>query len=76
MSNPSIAVVEKGKIKLTEYTESTYNYEDRFFLQSGCVGFYLTKKELLDLRTVVDYYLNAESITEVKVYVDGEHVAI
>lgn len=76
MSNPGLAVVEKGKIKLTEYAESTYNYEDRFFLQSGCVGFYLTRKELTDLRTVVDYYLHAEDITDVKVYVDGEHVAL
>lgn len=76
MSNRSIAVVQKDNIKLTEYTESTYNYEDRFFIQSGCVGFYVTKKELKDLRTVIDYYLNADEITEVKVYVDGEHVAI
>lgn len=70
------ATVEKGNIKLTEYTDSTYNYEDKLFLQCTCVGFYLTQKELKDLYTVVGYYLNAEDITEVKVSIGGDHVAL
>ena len=70
------ATVEKGNIKLTEYTDSTYNYEDKLFLQCTCVGFYLTQKQLKDLYTVVGYYLNAEDITEVKVSIGGDHVAL
>ena len=42
MSENFPAVVEKGHIKLTEYYDSTYNYEDKLFLQCTCVGFYLT----------------------------------
>ena len=32
MSDNFPAVVEKGHIKLTEYHDSTYNYEDKLFL--------------------------------------------
>lgn len=70
------AVVEKGNIKLTEYTDSTYNYDDKLFLQCTCVGFYLTQKDLKDLYTVVGYYLNADEITDIKVTIGGEHVAL
>lgn len=71
-----IASIEKGKIKLTEYVDSTYGYEDRIFLQNGCVGFYMTPGELKDLHTVVSYYLNAEEFTEIQVKVGGDHVAL
>lgn len=74
--NSVVASVEKGNIKLTEYVDSTYNYEDKIFIQNGCVGFYITQQELRDLQTVVGYYLNADDITEVKVKVDGEDVAL
>jgi hypothetical protein len=70
------AVVQKGNIKLTEYSDSTYNYEDKLFIQCTCVGFYLTQKDLKDLHTVVSYYLNAEDYSEVEVTVGGEHVAL
>lgn len=70
------AVVEKGNIKLTEYSQSDYGYEDRFFVQCTCVGFYMTKQELKDLHTVVSYYLNADDYTDVRVSIGGEDVAI
>ena len=76
MSNNFPAVVEKGHIKLTEDHDSTYNYEDKLFLQCTCVGFYLTPQELKDLYTVVGYYLNADDITDVKVSIGGEDVAL
>jgi hypothetical protein len=76
MSDNFPAVVEKGHIKLTEYHDSTYNYEDKLFLQCTCVGFYLTPQELKDLYTVVGYYLNADDITDVKVSIGGEDVAL
>ena len=74
--NTMLASVEKGSVKLTEYSDSTFNYEDKLFLQHGCVGFYLTRQELKDLHTIVDYYLNIDEISQVKIIVDGEHVAL
>jgi len=76
MSGSLPAVVQKGNIKLTEYADSVYNYDDKLFLQCTCVGFYLTQKELRDLYTVVGYYLNADEFTEVKVSIGGQDVAI
>ena len=35
-----------------------------------------TQKELKDLYTVVSYYLNVDDITEVKVSIGGEDVAL
>ncbi len=70
------ATVEKGNIKLTEYSDSTYGYEDKLFLQCTCVGFYLTPKDLKDLYTVVSYYLNADEYTDIKIAIGGEDVAI
>lgn len=70
------AVVQKGNIKLTEYSDSTYNYEDRLFIQCTCVGFYVTQKDLQDLYTVISYYLNADNYSEVQVTIGGDHVAL
>jgi len=70
------ATVEKGNIKLTEYNDPTYGYDDKLFIQCTCVGFYVTKKDLRDLYTVVSYYLNAEDYTDIKVSVGGEEVAL
>jgi hypothetical protein len=69
------ATVEKGNIKLTEYTNESQGYEDRFFIQCTCVGFYMTKEELKDLYTVVSYYLNADDYSDINIYIGGEHVA-
>lgn len=76
MSILETASVEKGNIKLTEYSEASLGYDGKYFIQNTCVGFYLSKKELVDLATVVNYYLNADEITEVKVRIGGEHVAL
>lgn len=70
------ASLEKGNIKLTEYIDPTFNYEDKIFIQSGCVGFYVTPTELKDLRAVIEYYLNAEDYTDIRVKVGGEYVAL
>lgn len=70
------AVVQKGNIKLTEYSDSTYNYEDKIFIQCTCVGFYVTQKDLKDLYTVISYYLNADEYSDVEVTIGGEHVAL
>jgi len=70
------AVVQKGNIKLTEYSDLTYNYEDKIFIQCTCVGFYVTQKDLKDLYTVISYYLNADEYSDVEVTIGGEHVAL
>jgi len=70
------AVVQKGNIKLTEYIDDTYGYDDRFFIQCTCVGFYLTKEDLQDLQTVISYYLNADEYSDIKITIGGEDVAL
>lgn len=74
--NHMLSSLEKGSIKLVEYSDSTFNYDDKFFIQNGCVGFFLTKNELKDLHAVIGYYLNIDDISEIKLMVDGEYVAI
>lgn len=70
------AVIEKNNIKLTEYNDPTYGYQDKIFLQCTCVGFYLTQKDLKDLYTVVSYYLNADEYADINLTIGGDHVAI
>lgn len=76
MSKDPIAIVQKNDIKLSEHIDSTFNYEDKFFLQAGCVGFYLTKKQLRDIYSVINYYINADDIVDIKVTIGGEHVSL
>lgn len=76
MDNNIPAAVEKGTIKLTEHSDADDVYGGKFFLQNTCVGFYLNKKELLDLAAVINYYLFADEITGIKVSVGGEYVAL
>lgn len=73
--NHEAASLEKGKITLTEYSDGVFTYTDKFFLKSGCVGFYLDKKELKDLQTVVNYYFSIDDIDEIKVSIGGEYVS-
>jgi hypothetical protein len=75
MSNHSNVTLVKGNIKLTEYDESTFTHHDKIFIQSGCVGFFLTQKELKDLYVVINYYLNTDELEDIKVMVGGEYVA-
>lgn len=75
MSNYVVVSAEKGNIKLLEYSDPTFTYADRIFVQIGCCGLYVTPAELKDLATVINYYLNMEDIDEIKIKVGGEHVA-
>jgi hypothetical protein len=75
MYNYINGTVEKNNIKLTEYSDGTFTYNDKIFIQSGCVGFYATKEELEDIKTVIDFYLNIEKYDEVKISIGGKYVA-
>ncbi len=71
-----IGSIQKNNVKIIEYNEGTFNYSDTYFVQSGAVGFWATKKELSDLSIVLNYYLNIENFTECEVIVDGNKLAI
>lgn len=75
MGNHIISSLEKGNIKLIEYSDPSFTYSDRIFLQVGCCGLYLDEKELKDLSTIINYYLNIDELSEVKLKVGGEYVA-
>lgn len=75
MPNHCNVTLEKGNVKLTEYDESTFQNDDKIFIQSGCVGFFLTQNELRDLHSVINYYLNVDDFENIKVKVGGQYVA-
>ena len=76
MVKKTIGSVKSGSISLTEYDEGPHSYSDVFFIQSGPIGFWSTRKELEDLYTVLNYYLNIEKFTECEVMVDGQQLSI
>jgi hypothetical protein len=67
MAKHEIGRLKKGKASLIEYGEGTFNHSDNYFIQVGVVGLYCTKKELEDLFTVLNCYINMENISECKV---------
>ena len=72
----TVASLQKGSIKLIEYSEGTIEYSDKLFIQSGCVGFYMTLEELKNLKSIIDYYLNIDEFMDIRLNVDGENVAL
>lgn len=76
MNKSKIGEISKNNIKLVEYEEGVPSYSDKFFIQSGPIGFWATRKELEDLHTVLNYYLNINSFMDCEVSVDGQQVFI
>ena len=76
MNKNMVGSISKGSIKLVEYEEGTHGYSDHFFLQSGPIGFWATRKELDDLHLVLNYYLNMSRFNDCEVTVDGHKLAI
>jgi len=74
MPKQEVGRVKKNNVSLIEYDEGTLNYSDTFFVQVGVVGFYCTKKELQDLYTVLNCYINIDDISEctIKIKENGE----
>lgn len=68
--------INKNNITLVEYADSVHSSNDKFFLISGVVGIHATKEEIIDLHTVLNYYLNMESFTDCTIKIGDQHVAI
>lgn len=71
-----MAKIEKGNVKIIEYGEGTYNYQDKVFIQVGVAGIFCTQKDLKDLFTVINYYTNIEEFDSCTIKVDDEYVAL
>lgn len=71
-----IGRIVKNNITLIEYTDSEASLGGRFFIQNGVMGIYANEKELKDLFTVLNYYLNIEELHDCKIRIEGEDVAI
>jgi hypothetical protein len=67
--------IEIGNVKLIEYSDPAFTYDDKLFLQSGIAGFYVNKKELEQIAAVINYYLNIDMYQDVRIKVGGEYVA-
>lgn len=69
--------LQKNNVSLTEYDEGTGSKypSDRFFLQSGSVGFFATRKEIEDMHTVLNYYLNIEAYSDCTIRMDQQVIS-
>lgn len=71
-----MAKLEKGNVKLIEYGDGTFTYDDKVFIQVGIAGVFCKPKELKDLFTVLNYYMNIEEISECRIKIGDEDVAL
>lgn len=72
MSKSEIGRIKKGNVTLIEYGEPTASNDDRVFIQVGVAGIFCDKKELKDLLTVVDYFVNMEDFSNCEIIIkDG-----
>lgn len=76
MMKREIAKLSKNNISLLEYSEPTYKYDDRLFIQCGVVGFFLNRKELNDLFDVLNYYCNIDNFKDCYVTIGQEIVPV
>lgn len=68
--------IVKDNITLIEYEESIVGFSNNYFLQVGVVGIHFTEKELRNLHTVLNYYVNIEDFANCTIKVGDEDVAI
>jgi hypothetical protein len=59
--------LRKGNIKLIEY-ESPEGVVPSYFLQSGIVGFLMSKKDLKDLHAILNAYEELLNIDEIEIH--------
>lgn len=71
-----IGRIIKNNITLVEYDRSESGSNGSHFIQCGVVGMLASDKELRDLYTVLNYYLNIEDISQCQLRIGGEDVAI
>ena len=76
MSKEIFGTIRKGDVVLVEYGDGTYSHDDNIFVQCGIVGMFLNKKDLADLFTILNYYINMENFTDCKIKIGDKDVAI
>lgn len=73
--NHQLAKLVKNDITLIEYQDSTHVESDKYFIQSGVVGFFATKKQLQDLHDILNYYLNMENFEQCTIIIDDLNIS-
>jgi hypothetical protein len=68
--------IVKDNVTLIEYEESIVGFSNNYFLQVGVVGLHFTEKELKNLYTVLNYYVNIEEFASCTIKVGDQDVAI
>lgn len=68
--------VVKNNITLVEYDSLSDELGPKYFIQCGIAGVMATKKELRDLYTVLNYYINIDDLSSCQIKVGEEYVAI
>lgn len=73
MSALETAKITKGNVSLIQYLDEN---PEKHFVQVGVVGLFATKDELLNLHTVLNYYLNIEKFSDCTIKIGEEYVTI
>jgi len=76
MANVQMARLVKNSITLVEYQDPLHSNSDKFFIQSGVVGFFASKDQLRDLYDVLNYYLNIENFDKCKIVIDNQDISL
>jgi len=71
-----IGRIIKDNISLVEYDSLSDDLGAKYFIQCGVVGIMATKKELTDLYSVLNYYINLEELSSCYIKVGEDYVAI
>jgi hypothetical protein len=65
MNNFIINKMKKGNVTIAEYADPNTNEPIKTFVSCGIMGFYADEQEMHDLRLLLDYYMNIESISDI-----------
>jgi len=74
--NQQLARLVKNDISLVEYGDALKAIDDRYFIQSGIVGFFANKKQLQDLYDILNYYLNIENFEQCQIVIDDKKIDV
>ena len=72
MTKQELGRIKKDNVTLIEYVSPTAGEDDRIFIQVGVVGLFCDKKEIKNLQTVVNYFMNMEDISSCEIIMNGE----
>jgi hypothetical protein len=72
MVKQELGRIIKENVTIIEYVSPTASDDDKVFIQVGVVGLFCNKKELKDLSTAINYFINMEEISSCEVIMNGE----